>query len=743
MKLSSTALALLVAALIATPVLAQTQIGGGVCNSSTLTGTYALSMSGRQVTSTGTFTSVLQADGSATFDGQSTVTIAVSENTNQAVGSSLNWSGTYSVQANCAAVVNITSGGNATLNVMVFNQGKNFLMAGNDATYSYTGDAVTQSATQPTGCSTATLTGAYTFNGTGFGLSTNAVSSASDGAGLLQFDGQGNVTANITTSSVGAAGSPLALTGTYTMASNCIGSATLSDSSSHSYGMSFSIYSLTATNTNFYASLARLGNLLLTGGGHTVSTQPVAGTCSNSTLNGTYSLSLSGRGISAAGNFAGSYQGIGMATFDGSGNVTLAGTTNTNLAQGKTFSYSGTYSLAGSCSGTLTVTTTSSTTFTLLAWSGGSQFNIVGADGNYVYSGTGNNSEPVGCADASLSGTYTFTGSGFTLSGTTQNGSEDEAGVLQFDGQGQVTAAYKDTESGATPVSLTASGTYTTSYSCLASATLADSSGNSQTLNFVIGGLHGETLDMLAASSQFVRTGTAHSAFTNPSQAIGNVASYAYSATPPGSVFALFGQNLATRPAGAVTTTLPTELLTTTVTVNGEQAPLFYVDPQQIDAQMPWDIPGNSIATVIVTNGTSVSNAAAVYVPATGTPGIGVFGNNRAVVVNADDSVNTASAPAAVGDEVVVYFTGGGPVQASGPLVKGTPAPGGLSPVTGNNSVTVGGVQATVLYMGLTPGSIGLYQANFDVPAVAKGTFPVVITIAGQASNNPVMNVSN
>jgi len=146
------------------------------------------------------------------------------------------------------------------------------------------------------------------------------------------------VTANVTTSSVGAAGSPLALTGAYTMASNCIGSATLSDSSSHSYVMSFSIYSLTATNTNFYASLARSGNLLLTGGGHTISTQPAAGTCSNSTLNGTYSLSFSGRGISAAGNFAGSYQGVGTATFDGSGNVTLAGTTNTNVAQGKAFS---------------------------------------------------------------------------------------------------------------------------------------------------------------------------------------------------------------------------------------------------------------------------------------------------------------------------------------------------------------------------------------------------------------------
>src|ERR1700722_4926121 len=173
MKLSSTALAILVAALISMPMLAQTQIGGGVCNSSSLNGTYALSMSGRQVSSAGAFTSVLQADGSATFDGLSTVTIAVSENTNQAVGTSLNWSGTYSVQANCAAVVTISSGGSATLNVMLFNQGRNFLMAGNDAIYSYTGNAVTQSATQPAGCSTATLSGAYTFNGTGFGLSTN------------------------------------------------------------------------------------------------------------------------------------------------------------------------------------------------------------------------------------------------------------------------------------------------------------------------------------------------------------------------------------------------------------------------------------------------------------------------------------------------------------------------------------------------------------------------------------------
>jgi uncharacterized protein (TIGR03437 family) len=45
-------------------------------------------------------------------------------------------------------------------------------------------------------------------------------------------------------------------------------------------------------------------------------------------------------------------------------------------------------------------------------------------------------------------------------------------------------------------------------------------------------------------------------------------------------------------------------------------------------------------------------------------------------------------------------------------------------------------------YVGLTPGSIGLYQANFLVPSgVATGNQKVVLTISGLASNAPVMAV--
>jgi len=63
--------------------------------------------------------------------------------------------------------------------------------------------------------------------------------------------------------------------------------------------------------------------------------------------------------------------------------------------------------------------------------------------------------------------------------------------------------------------------------------------------------------------------------------------------------------------------------------------------------------------------------------------------------------------------------------------------------VTGNVTVTVGGVNAVVNYIGLAPDLVGVYQLNFVVPAVAAGSRPVAITIAGATSPNEVITVSN
>jgi hypothetical protein len=265
-----------VVCLLATPLLAQTTIGGGTCNSGSLNGIYSVSITGRQVTvaanAPGTYTNVLQANGAATFDGLSTVTISLTINTNQALATATTWSGTYSVQANCAGVMNITTGGSSTLNLALYDSGTDFLISGSDSSYTYSGSGIAQ----PAGCAVSTLSGVYSLTGTGFSLNATAVSGAESGTGLVQFDGLGHVTVNITMSTLGTPSSALTLTGSYTVSSSCLASASLTDTSANTYAMSFSIYNSTVNNAAFYATLAQSSNFLIAGSGRALFGQPAA-----------------------------------------------------------------------------------------------------------------------------------------------------------------------------------------------------------------------------------------------------------------------------------------------------------------------------------------------------------------------------------------------------------------------------------------------------------------------------------
>ena len=256
--------------LLAAPLLAQPTIGGGACNSGSLSGVYAVSITSRQVTASGTYTGVSQANGSANFDGLSAVTISLTANTGQAAATPLTWSGTYSVQANCAGVINIATGGSATLNLAIYDSGNDFLLGGSDgsSTYSGSGNA------QPAACSASTFSGVYTFNGTGFALTGTAVSGVENGAGLLEFDGVSKVTVNVTMSALGAAPSALTLTGMYSISSNCLGLASLTDTSNNSYEMNFSIYNTSAANGAASLELAEVSKFLVTGNAHFIYSQP-------------------------------------------------------------------------------------------------------------------------------------------------------------------------------------------------------------------------------------------------------------------------------------------------------------------------------------------------------------------------------------------------------------------------------------------------------------------------------------
>jgi uncharacterized protein (TIGR03437 family) len=469
--------------------------------------------------------------------------------------------------------------------------------------------------------------------------------------------------------------------------------------------------------------------------------QTTTPTCSAATLKGSLALTMTGRDLNASAALNKTFQAVGSASFDGVSAVTLTLAVNTNVSQGLTQAWSGTYTLAPSCVGTLTTSIGDSAAFTLIAYNQGTGFSITGQDGTYALTGSGS-PQPAACITGSLSGSYVFSGNGFALSGGSVTGVNSLSGLFQFDGRGAMTGTWNLATNGASTAD-TVTGHYSVTSQCQASGTVTDPAGASWALNFTFTAANAADFALNIANPTAAFSVNGHSTMTNPGLSVTSAASGASGATPPGSIFALYGSGLATGSTQANVLPLPTSLLSTTVTVNGEAAPLFYMSSGQINAQMPWDIqPG--IASVVVSAGSSMSNTVAVKVPASGTPGMFLYGSNRAVVQNADFSLNSASAPAHVGDTVVGYFTGGGPVKAAGPLVSGMASPSGLSPVTGTPAaVTVAGVAATVVYMGLTPTLVGLYQVNFVVPKVTAGDRIMAISIAGSTSSGALITVAN
>ena len=171
--------------LLAAPVFAQPQIGGGTCASTTLDGTYEMTLSGRQVTSAGAISKVLMAVGTATFDGQSAVTLTLTANivsASQNFGAPLVYKGTYSVQANCLGSATITSGDTATFTLESFNSGNAFQLYGSDATYAYSGGGNIQPASCP-----ATISGVHEFNAQGSAISGTSFVGTLDVAGIVKF----------------------------------------------------------------------------------------------------------------------------------------------------------------------------------------------------------------------------------------------------------------------------------------------------------------------------------------------------------------------------------------------------------------------------------------------------------------------------------------------------------------------------------------------------------------------------
>jgi uncharacterized protein (TIGR03437 family) len=212
-----------------------------------------------------------------------------------------------------------------------------------------------------------------------------------------------------------------------------------------------------------------------------------------------------------------------------------------------------------------------------------------------------------------------------------------------------------------------------------------------------------------------------------------------------GGLATIFGAGLGTANVSATTLPLPLTLHGTQVFVNGASAPLTFVSPEQINLQIPiGTLVGTPVQVAVVLNGTSSLPVMVTffnYAPA-------VFVYSRVptstdpVIVHADNSLVTPTAPAQAGEILTIYATGAGALN-NAPL-DGQPAPASPDATTKSTpSVLVGAAAAAVQFSGLTPGSVGLLQINFQLPAalpVAAGTphsLPLTINFPA-ASSAPV-----
>lgn len=201
----------------------------------------------------------------------------------------------------------------------------------------------------------------------------------------------------------------------------------------------------------------------------------------------------------------------------------------------------------------------------------------------------------------------------------------------------------------------------------------------------------------------------------------------------PGGIISLFGSRLGSAEAVATRLPLDRDLSGVSVRIGRNAAPLYYVSPGQINAQVPYEIISTESVAVVVSFGGRLT-LPQTYLVAPVQPGLFRAGANAAILDGRSRLV-TPENPARIADTLQIFATGLGITEPA--VETGVGAPGSsrvLLPVT----VTIGGQEAAVVYQGLAPGFVGLYQVNVVVPAgVAPGDAVSVVLRQNGVPSNP------
>jgi uncharacterized protein (TIGR03437 family) len=206
----------------------------------------------------------------------------------------------------------------------------------------------------------------------------------------------------------------------------------------------------------------------------------------------------------------------------------------------------------------------------------------------------------------------------------------------------------------------------------------------------------------------------------------------------PGGLISVFGQQMSPVNLATSEIPLPTALGESCLTVNGVAVPLLFVSSQQINGQLPFNVDGNAQMTIRTPGGISDNFNFSILpaAPAVFRSGIAGPDTGIATITRADNGeLLTPTNPVHPRDSIVIWATGLG--HTSPAIDAGMPAPSDpLANAVIQPTVQIGGVALNILYAGLVPGSVGLYQINATVPgSVPQGlSIPLVISQGGSST---------
>lgn len=188
----------------------------------------------------------------------------------------------------------------------------------------------------------------------------------------------------------------------------------------------------------------------------------------------------------------------------------------------------------------------------------------------------------------------------------------------------------------------------------------------------------------------------------------------------------------------------PTALGDLSVTIDGTPAPIWFAVNNQVNVQVPNTNAQTGPVQIVVRRGAQQSDAFSLNVTATA-PGLlapaafnlggtqfagAIFPNTNPPVFAIRTVAGVQTRLARPGDTLIVYGIGFGTVT---PNVNPGVIARAATQLTRPVSFRVGQSEAAVLYAGLAPGFIGLYQFNITIPAgIAPGVYPLNVTQGGQ-----------